>query len=732
MTEQGERNLMDELRHVQLLLKREEIFNEFQQTEIQELNTNLRTESQRVFSLQKLLLYLHMCSMGDKAINLQATFFDSLLKDDEKRLTNQGTASSNAYNRVISSFLDNNELLARALADLLQSSEISQEIDQLTYSTIPGLFGYLWSSESGEKYAKFIEELFKVSPDKTPQFIRVIFAVPPFRQFFDAVMADLVNSIQNVTDQAKADEFAVEFLKKWNEHSQFCPGIVKRIISLSDQPDKCLIDSFLEPAFNSPRSFGIVPLSFTINPEAMGFIKTAVLAKSSELWDIIASSQNSSQLFSSKRLSDILPDLGKTALFSNEDLHLLGLLSKSAKKIDPNFTEITQSNQPDSSPVYQVFPFSIPIVQENQHNGQPEERRSEDDEIEYQLREMLTGVDVIPIPAQSNDKPNMIELLKSQVQLARPDNRLLLEMKIDDFEASHNNRQNRMNFQQFLELLKEKFKERQPQRLEKLSKISLYNSEYTQMEQLTKTIKKSIDEYRDVLRLYLVEKWTSESPIQCDDDLCKISDPKFRTFFRGIVDNFKEWCASQQYQHATKVEILHNIVMTQLPLSRFLTVNPEFVTKDTLCHDGIHNQKDQLLEQNTFDFTETFQQNPKLLDTAKKQLQQAFDAPLPLLKLQYFSDALNSLVFVLTFEGHKEVGADQWLPMAILLLVQAEPEQLPSTIAYIDHFVKPSSSEQDDQLRLMPENIEYTFTMIKSALMHFQKSIDGIGIPEEQ
>jgi hypothetical protein len=112
------------------------------------------------------------------------------------------------------------------------------------------------------------------------------------------------------------------------------------------------------------------------------------------------------------------------------------------------------------------------------------------------------------------------------------------------------------------------------------------------------------------------------------------------------------------------------------------------------------------------------------LEPASKQLQQAFDAPLPLVKLTYFSEALNTLVFVLTFEGHKEVGADQWLPMTILLLVLANPERLVSTIEYIEHFVK-GLDEAGSEVRLIVEQTEYTFTMVKSALMHFQKSISG-------
>jgi hypothetical protein len=351
-----------------------------------------------------------------------------------------------------------------------------------------------------------------------------------------------------------------------------------------------------------------------------------------------------------------------------------------------------------------------------------------EEEIEKQLREMLTGVDVIPLAAQSSGAPDMVELLKSQVQLARPDHRLLLEMKIDDFEAARKNANLNWNFQAFLNLLRRKFEERQPQRLEKLSRISLYNTEYSQMGQLSKSLKKSIDYYRDVLRFHIVEEWLRETSPLADisNDLCANSD-RFIRFFEEVVRKWKAWCASRQYTTPPNYEILHNIVMLELPLARFLAVKPQLAEWDAACFAGIRDKKEDLLRQNTFDFTSTFQESPKLLESAQKQLQQAFDAPLPLIKLQYFGEALNTLVFVLTFEGHKEVGADQWLPMTILLLVLANPERLPSTIAYIDHFVKSLMDDPANEIRLISEQTEYTFTMIKSALLHFQKSIDGIG-----
>jgi hypothetical protein len=252
------------------------------------------------------------------------------------------------------------------------------------------------------------------------------------------------------------------------------------------------------------------------------------------------------------------------------------------------------------------------------------------------------------------------------------------------------------------------------------------------MGQLSKSLRKSIDYYRDVLRFHLVEKWLNEEDPLADvsDALC-VESSKFCEFFIGVVDKWKHWCQGRKYQTPPNLEILHNIVMLALPHERFVRMNPQLACFDEACFTGIRDKTDELLRQNTFDFTSTFQETPKLLESAQKQLQRAFDAPLPLVKLQFFGEALNTLVFVLTFEGHKEVGADQWLPMTILLLVLADPPTLPSTIAYIDHFVKALMDDPANEIRLISEQTEYTFTMVKSALLHFQKSIEGIGPPDE-
>ena len=730
-------NLMDELRHVQLLLKREEIFNEFQANEIKELNQSLRSESQKVLHLQKFLIFLHMCSLGNRTVELTPKFFDSLFVEQfekQQQLSASPSNQLNIYNKIISQFTENLGLLAKCCVDYAKKKP--EQVDQLTFSTIPGLFSYIWSAESADKFLEFMNKIMSLNPEIAAQFARVIFAIPPFRLFFDAVVSDLVNQVSTVSDDESAEKFATEFINKWTDNAAFCPGIVKTVLSFSENPEKLLLDSFIKPAFSSPRSFGIIPISLRVGPEPTDLIEKQIEKNISALWNAINEVASPAALPSAEKLTKILPDLGKSALFTNEDLsNLIGLV-ESAVEIQPDFpVKPTQLEKPAASEEYQSLSFTLPSVQDVHHQGPQQEPLQPRDEIELQLRQMLTGVDVIPLAAQSSDKPDMVQLLKSQVQLARPDHRLLLEMKIDDFETARKkvDTDKQSSFQDFLDLLKQKFDERQPERLEKLSKISLYNTEFSQMGQLSKGLKKSIESYRDVMRFHLVEKWLTETNPLNDitDSLCS-KDDEFVEFFHNIVSQWKKWCESHQYKPMPSYEILHNIVMRELPLERFLKMNPEYDQYDQKCHNGIIEKHDELLRQNTFDFTSTFQENPKLLEAAQRQLQQAFDAPLPLVKLHYFSEALNTLVFVLTFEGHKEVGADQWLPMTILLLVLAAPKRLPSTIYYIDHFVKSLSENQNSpDMKLISETTEYTFTMVKSSLMHFQKSIEGIGKPSE-
>lgn len=720
-------NLMDELRHVQLLLKREEIFEEFQQKEVKELNQSIRKECQWVLYLQKLLISLHFTSTSTHAVGLTPQYFESLFKEIPEKSLPQPPYNANTisnFNKVISAFSDNLSALTEATVALAQQEP--EVIDQLTFSTIPALFGYLWSREAALHFADFMGIVRQASPQTAVDLTRVIFSLPAFQTFFSAVMGDVTTSVQKVDSEELAGQFVSEFIEKWETHADFCPEIIRHVIGQSDNPPELV--NFLNEAFKSPLSFGIVPTSIILPPNHCELILQKLIPEAPRLWRVLVDVQSPFELQSAMELLKIVPDLNKTTLLTKEDLVVL---KKLVEKIELPGVKPEHLDVSGETKEYIPYLFTLQTgVTDLCRKAETTEFPTHDDKIEYQLRKMLTNVDVIPLAAQPSDSPDMIELLKSQVQLARPDHRLLLEMKIDDFESARKSDQ-RWTFQAFLDLLREKFNERGPQRLDKLSKISLYNKEFSQMVQLTKELKHSIEDYRNILRFHIVKRWVVEqNPLQKIDRSLYESPEAFGAFFRSLQKQFVEWCDGNGYKPIPANEILHNLVMRELPIETYLEVHPDIQEMDRENYEEIIEHKDDLLKQNTFDFTSTFQENPKLLEQAQTQLRQAFEAPIPLDKLRLLDDALHTLVFVLTFEGQKEIGADQWLPMTILLLVLHEPKMLPSTISYIEHFVMTPFNGQggrDDggEVKLISEQIDYTFTMVKSAYMHFQENRKG-------
>jgi hypothetical protein len=436
-------------------------------------------------------------------------------------------------------------------------------------------------------------------------------------------MQELVNKVAPVSTPDQANAFADDFLTRWQENAQFCPGVVKSALEFSTDPPLFLTNAFLRPAFTSPRSFGLIPLSLQITPDSTTLILEALSARAVQLWELIHSVESPPPLPSAEKLSKILPDLGKSALFTADDMEILNGLVESANRVCADFPVKPPADPPAVArgQEYQTFSFTSPSIQDIQRSASTDAPGSPEDEIERQLREMLTGVDVIPLAAQSSGQPDMVELLKSQVQLARPDHRLLLEMKIDDFETARKKLPGAFKFTDFLRVLRDRFDARQPQRLERLAKISLYNTEFSQMGQLSKVLKKNIDVYRDVLKFHLVEKWLNERlPLADISDELHRDSRKFCEFFAGVVAKWKQWCAEHGYAQTPTLDILHNIVMLKLPQEDFLRVNPQFAEWDRACCQGIKEKKEELLRQNTFDFTATFQESPKLLEPAQRQL----------------------------------------------------------------------------------------------------------------
>jgi hypothetical protein len=127
-----------------------------------------------------------------------------------------------------------------------------------------------------------------------------------------------------------------------------------------------LTNAFLRPAFSTPRSFGLIPLSLQITPDSTTLILEALSARAAQLSELIHSVESPPPLPSTEKLSKILPDRGKSALFTADDLEILNGLVESANLVCGDFP-VKPPAEPSAvarGQEYQTFAFTSPSIQD--------------------------------------------------------------------------------------------------------------------------------------------------------------------------------------------------------------------------------------------------------------------------------------------------------------------------------------------------------------------------------
>jgi hypothetical protein len=66
----------------------------------------------------------------------------------------------------------------------------------------------------------------------------------------------------------------------------------------------------------------------------------------------------------------------------------------------------------------------------------PELKLTNEADIEVELRRILTELNVIPLAANAQKNPEMVQVLKTQINLSDEHSRLHLALKINDFERA--------------------------------------------------------------------------------------------------------------------------------------------------------------------------------------------------------------------------------------------------------------------------------------------------------
>ncbi|KAH0787046.1 hypothetical protein GPJ56_009044 [Histomonas meleagridis] len=619
------------------------------------------------------------------------------------------------YTEVISFFIKKNDILAESVLQAIKANP--QIIDQLAYSTIPGLFGNFLSSESCDKFANFMEEI--ISKEKIEKkseqdllsyhFASVLFVIPQFRQFLDEINNDLSDFInwESDIDQITADEYAVKFFNSWKDNAEFCPSIICKILSMYQSPVKCLFYSFLLPAFKSPRAFGIVPHLSKPSNKTINSIVGSIYNYSKKLWGALKSVENPAEIFSSKRLDELNPDLSQVVLLTPEDIDMITLLSRYAEGLE----EISFENQFKKSNYFYPYKF---ILQKKQTKPQGEGLLL-DDHLEKCLRKILINLDILVTSDQPPEEmPNVIEFLRSQVLFANNSHRLILESNINEFEAQFGQRFPNQRFSDCIKLLKSKFEARRSNHISLLSEFSVYDEETQNINHINNILNDKIKDYRNYIDQLLVEKYLADhSPIAYIDKFYT-DRAEFINFYNELSLDFDNWRKSNGYVSSTRIipDHLHNNIMKNLTYERFLELNPQYKELDERFYNVITNNYNTILRNQSYEYTDPFIKNPLLLEPMLKDLRKMLDpsTKLPLQKVYYYKQSFEDGFAAYEVESPDYPGADQMQPLEIILIANLKPINFESNHHYVMHFTDEDKFQQYSGTLTRLSSIEDYFT----------------------
>jgi hypothetical protein len=685
---------MDELRHVQLLLKRERRFISFRDQEIRRLTAVLTQIGHRLHFHHKFHLFLAMTLLSDRALSFTPEFLGSLFaegKDSNDKPPNDVALQLPVYTAIVSAFLADLPRLAAACVSLIEMAPPFAH--QLTLQTLPGLFGYLWNKESVDRYLLLLKELFGLSREIASTCVTVLFLLLPFQSFLDQVMDRLINRVPLVKTPAQASEFASDFVESWYVHIGLCPSVIRKALLLSEDPSQLLTDAFLLPALNCPRVFRLVPLS--MRPAELPLVSQLLLEalppRSEDLWKAIERAADPKLLPSFERLVHLLPDFANVVLCTTSDLDLLVHLAIAAHLPGP------ATGPPAPSDTYCTYLVPLPTAVRLVRPPTPLTLSAED-EIERQLRELLTTADVIPL-AQAGGRPDMVDILKGQLQLARPERRPVLEMKIDDMESFRSRANLDWTFVNYVEILRRNFEARERERLEQLSHVAALSADKTRLEYLVSDVLQQVAQLRKFLSFALVESWLETN--------ARVAPPDVHTDTGAVASFFNDaaldWNAFAQDRGApASSAVLHSALMRDLPREAFILSNPR---DDRPFRDTLRTRCHAIVSTNTFGTAELMQDAERLLEPARAAFVRAFEEPLPLQLLGKMAEAWTSFVRVQQIDQKNDPGEDEYLPMTIGVLALADLEQLPATVQWLCHFIDPledtAAALPDDERRVL-------------------------------
>lgn len=705
------------LRRFQLLLKREDGLNTYYDQQYEKLPSDLEKEYENFLHVNKILLAYHMYSINNAGLSLKPTVFESLRanpQSPEKRPAHikYDQQLTDKYQDFFLYFQYNLDNLSKICLKVVK--EKKELIDIFTFSVIPGFFAFFSTKGKVQQFLKFMKSIFKYDESIGCIFSRIVFVLPDFRFFLNKIIEKLKIQVHTLTNE-DIPNFVTDFCNCFQKYIDFCPRIVKNLMSLSKDENTFLNESFLIPAFTYLRQFGLIPYDTTIESNVQKQLEHAIITNTSTFVQIIKEASGSTSLACICDIGEESPYVESTFLFTYYDLLCINQMT------DVTFSDGVHIEKVSNIGFSEPSDFSVFVLKyftnDDKKSQSVSVQISSIDELESSLRTLLTHVNDIPVGTEGN---TIEDVLDKQTLLFSEDKRLRLRLKVEELKKCMQrviDDGNTYSFDELIDLMRQRYEERDKERKKEVFRLSSLSTKIKSIKQFKDRLESL--QKAPLLNLFqyqLIEKWAIEKkPLTLITDSIYQSSQQFVECFLNIGANFNRWLSSNGFQEISDYSIIHNFVMSSIPLEKFLEFRPDLRAKDQAFYTRVRDRKDELLENVCEDWMKPLLNNKKLVEPLLNTINSLYVAKTPIEKLTFINKLRKKADQITSREGINEIGADQQLPVVLMTMILSQPKHYLSNLEYIDYFY---TKAREVCPIMQSEQTEYSMALMSSLPEH--------------
>lgn len=695
------------------LLHREQAFFDVEEQQAKLSKTNLFDSIKKLIFETRKVFSLHLSIIEETKTGDLFQFPDLTIPSNCQPPSFFTSVVIRPYQATISSLLQNKELLVSTFSSYIEQNPNME--NYVVFSLFPAFFSCFWSLEEANRFIDLIVEF----PDKLRKsFTRALLAHPTFFIFLSSIQSE-AERILSVGEQVTE-----QLLKLFESRLFLFPVSLRTLISKLDNSTEFFFESILKPILLQPSIYGLLPSYENRTFESV--LDQFNMDQVNELVTKITSITSTIQMQPSEiPLTSVILANDQLIYLFKEDCEIIRLATKAELKQIATlgaypipYRRITANHSTKPSE-------NEPTTNEANSNQSQNKKKSDDtqkeppseDPFELLLRSLVIRLDV----TQSED--NIINTLNSALILHAGASRLEFELRLDEFKQMKKQRNAPDDVGFYVRLLTSAYEERMKHRKATLSNSTVNDAFKVQNTQSSLAVQ-FLEEKKLNMLFTLWEESTKSFNIieERIPEFC--SDPKsFYQIYDGLIENFTSYANEKKRKDINidkSVQMIYDKIMKKVTFPQFLKYRPDLVNIDKQVHNFIQENFEFLLNRNR-EFPQSFKDNPKLLGLSAEHLKNACNQESLLDIADSISNALETILQVLSYQGFKEIGADMLLPMTHFLFLNVNPDHFASLGAYLKQFLL----DLPDNLPCN-RSVEYNVTMAHSASSFYQEEMKKV------